>query len=128
MQDLAQGHSEQLAMCMALERLADSLPRCADAAALRAAGEAVVPLMRRARARWLATRQAALPVGTAAALMGELRRQDEEDLAAAEEIRASLGEWREGQACLYAEALGYLLRGFVIARRRRVALERALLF
>ena len=124
MQDLARCQEDQLTMCAALERLADSLPGCADKAALGAVAGAVVPLMRRASAQWIEAGLPALPAWASTALPSEFSRQDEEDLALAEEIDATLREWAERKASLCAEALGYLIRGFVIARRRRVALER----
>ncbi len=62
-----------------------------------------------------------------APLLRDLARQDQDDIGQAEEIQATLNEMKSVRGGLCAEGFGYLLRGFITARRRRVSLDRTLL-
>lgn len=128
--ELAICHEEQLAICLALEMLVDSLPYHADPTSLRRLEKTVVPAMQRSFVQWT------LVCGSAAALanvanmeelLRDMQRQDQEDFGQAEEIAVTFGEWRDSGRTLDPEAMAYLIRGFVTARRRRVALERTLI-
>lgn len=128
-QKLAQCHQEQLELCLALERIADGLPGFPNPDSLRPIDGQIVPMMRRFARQW-AVAFAALAVAVSdtpiAPLLRDVELQDQEDIGQAEEIQTTLNEMKSAQAGLCPEAFGYLLRGFVTSRRRRVSLERAL--
>ncbi|WP_108398977.1 hypothetical protein [Devosia submarina] len=127
--ELAQRHDEQLAICLALETLVDSLPYHVDPTSLRGMKKALVPVMHNCIAQWnlvCGSTAVLAHVASMKELLSDMQRQDQEDLGLAEEIELTLGEWNAGGTSLDPEAMAYLIRGFVTARRRRVALERAL--
>ena len=127
---LARCHQQQLKLCDALEWMADGLPHPPPPGALLNLDGSVSALMRRFAHQWTLS-FAALTVAAAgtpfAPLLDDLARQDQEDIGQAEEIQTTIEEMKSARRSLCPESFGYLLRGFVIARRRRVALDRALL-
>lgn len=128
--NLALCHEEQLAICLALETLVDTLPYHVDPTSLRRMEKAVVSVMHSCFLQWSLVRgstQALANVANMEELLRDMQRQDQEDLGLAEEIQVTLGEWNNGGRSLDPEAMAYLIRGFVTARRRRVVLERALI-
>jgi DNA-binding transcriptional LysR family regulator len=125
--ELARCHDEQLDLCVALELIADELPRLPQARSLRACGEAIVPKMRAFASQWATASQAVAHGSGLALLLENLAQQDQEDIGQAQEIEVTIDEMLSAQKGIGVEAFGYLLRGFITARRRRVSVERALL-
>jgi hypothetical protein len=127
---LARCHQQQLDLCDALEWMADGLPGLPTPGTLLNLDGSVSTKMRRFAQQWAAS-FAALAVAASgtpfAPLLDDLSRQDQEDIGQADEIQATIEELKSGRRTLCPEGFGYLLRGFVVARRRRVALDRALL-
>lgn len=127
---LGRCHQEQLELCRELELIADGLPSLPATEALQLVDGLIVPMMRRFARQWAAT-FAALAVAASdtpfAPLLDDLARQDQDDIGQAEEIQATIDEMKSAGGGLCAEGLGYLLRGFITARRRRVTLDRTLL-
>lgn len=127
---LARCHQQQLDLCDALEWIADCLPGLPAPGALLNLDGSVSTKMRRFAEQWTAS-FAALAVAVSGTpfgpLLEDLSRQDQEDIGQADEIQATIEEMKSGRRTLSPDAFGYLLRGFITARRRRVTLDRALL-
>ena len=127
------GHGEQIGLCQTLERIADALPNDIDPSLCRAAAVSVYKVMthviqveREVLAAEIAERGARRIVDLTATLE-RLARENEEDLSHAEELQETLNELGNGGRTISADAIGYMLRGFFEARRRRIALEREIL-
>lgn len=127
-------HEAQLDLCQVLERIADELPDEADPVLCRQAAASVYSLMedgsrsyREELAPEMATNGGRHLVDFTT-MIARLLRENREDLDHAEELQEVLGNLAKGERqTVSSEALGYMLRGFFEARRRRIALERELL-
>jgi hemerythrin-like domain-containing protein len=116
---------QQMSLCDALERIADSLPHRLDRPHCQQVANLICPLIGRAHAA-----EEALMFPQLAALRGDgcqvverLRLEHIEDECFAEEVQFELQQIATGQPVLAPEATGYMLRGFFEGLRRHVRHE-----
>ncbi|WP_224702325.1 hemerythrin domain-containing protein [Devosia aquimaris] len=127
---LLAGHDEQLAICDTLEQIADGLPHDVDSALCHRTAERLHAVMQEATANERAILGATLvEIGTVRHLdvsrtARRLLRESDEDLSHAEELQDALSTIGTDRPTVCTDALGYMLRGFFEARKRRIALER----
>ena len=127
---LLAGHDEQLAICDTLEQIADRLPNDIDSALCLRTADRLQSIMRQATANERAILGATLvEMGTVRHLdvsrtARRLLRESDEDLGHAEELQEALITIGTDRPTVSTDALGYMLRGFFEARKRRIALER----
>lgn len=125
---LKKAHDAQLALCEALEDIADSLPaninrqKCMYAAKSliplvngvhRYEEETLFPLLEKLRAH----------DGELTEAIARLKFEHVEDECFAEELTDTLTRLGSGDAGVNAEAAGYMLRGFFESIRRHIAFE-----
>lgn len=119
---------QQLNLCDALERIADSLPHRLNHALCMEVANSICPLIRRVHeseeALMFPRIAAAYDAGNQ--LVQQLRLEHVEDECFAEEIQIELMQMTTGQPVLTPEATGYMLRGFFEGLRRHVRHEREL--
>lgn len=127
------GHREQIGLCRTLELIADALPNDLDPALCRAAAGTIHRIMARVvevegeALRREMERDSGHRLMDLTATCQRLLRENAEDLSYAEEVQEALNALSKGHQTMSADALGYMLRGFFEARRRRIALEQEIL-
>jgi len=127
---LEQSYSELLALCDALEAVADSLPHKVNARTCRTLSEALVPLVSQTHQL---EEDALFPLLAASQnpqlsrTLARLREEHISDHSVAAEVSEALHDLSEGQSKLSPDAIGYLLRSFFESMRRHVQSERELL-
>lgn len=127
--DLHDSFVKQLALCDALEEIADSLPYGLNHQRCLRAAQLIGPILRGAHA----TEEAALFPRILAShadggtVVEQLRLEHLEDECFAEEVQYELQLLGCRQPVLAPEATGYMLRGFFECVRRHVRHERELL-
>jgi hemerythrin-like domain-containing protein len=129
---LERAHLDQLALCKALESIADSLPDGLDGRVCAEAARSLGPVTTRAHAL---EEEILFPVLVQSDLMHfdfgptieRLRLEHYEDECFAEELRDVLVSCAQSDPPQSAEAMGYMLRGFFESIRRHIAFERELL-
>lgn len=121
-------HRDQLALCAALEAIADSLPNDIDRPACINAARALGPLITHAHAleedvifpalesRW----QQLTGLGHT---LERLRFEHLEDICFSEELFDALMAYGRGVDTPSPDAFGYMLRGFFESLRRHIAFE-----
>lgn len=122
-------HDLKLALCDALETVADGLPDQFDLQTCMTLSRCILPTIRKAH---LLEEEELFPLllrltGQAPALSASierLRREHCEDEDYAEEITGLLVEFSNHGVAANAETAGYMLRGFFSGLRRHVAFER----
>jgi hemerythrin-like domain-containing protein len=124
-------HEEQLALCSALEEIADSLPANVNRQKCIYAAKALCPLMRSIHQYeenvlfpYLSQRHA--NSGPMLATLSRLKFEHFEDEGYAEELTEALLRLGSGEP-VNNEAVGYMLRGFFEGVRRHIAFEKAYL-
>ncbi|MDB2384179.1 hemerythrin domain-containing protein [bacterium] len=123
--------TEQLALCDALEDIADSLPHDVDSQKSLSLSRALYAQMERAH-QFEEEELFPLLAGALGAdadskeSFRRLRFEHLQDACFAEEISEALREFAVGENSLSPDALGYLLRGFFVGVRRHVEVERDL--
>lgn len=127
-----QTRDELLALCVALERIADSLPNTVDRGACLNAARTLIPLMDRAHRLeedilFPAVTQSGPLVIDVQATFDRLKLDHAGDEYFAEELAETLISCGQGASLQNAEATGYMLRGFFVGLRRHIAFEDALL-
>ncbi len=125
-------HERQLALCAALEGIADTLPDAVDHQHVLQVARALPDLVQRAQRLEedvlfpLLARRATVGVEVEA-MLARLRSEHVEDACYAEDIQEALQALGEGRQARSTESLAYMLRGFFSALRRHVAVESDLL-
>lgn len=133
LREIVLSHREQIGLCRTLERIADALPHDLDPALCRVAAGTIHRVMSRVveveadTLRREMERDSCTRVVDLTATCERLLRENAEDLSYAEEVQEALTELGRGHRTMSADALGYMLRGFFEARRRRIALEEEIL-
>lgn len=128
---LRRAHKEQLALCLELEEIADSLPSNINRQKCLYAAKALGPVIRGAHHYeetvlfpWL-EHHASLRASSET--LERLRYEHFEDECFAEELTDALLKVGSGNP-VNMEAVGYMLRGFFEATRRHIAFESDCLF
>lgn len=127
---IAIGHRDQIGLCKTLERIANTLPDDIDPELCQAAVGSIHRVMTRVvqiEQEAFTSQVATLGARDLAPTIERLLRENIEDLSYAEELQETLAEFGAGHRTIAADALGYMLRGFFEARRRRIALEREII-
>ncbi|MBU1305990.1 MAG: hemerythrin domain-containing protein [Alphaproteobacteria bacterium] len=130
MRQLLAGHDQQLALCETLEQIADALPNDVDTALCHRTAARLHTVMQEATAFEKIVLLESLGgdnIPNSVDLRQTARRllrESDEDLSHAEELQDALNQVGSQRPGLSTDALGYLLRGFFEARKRRIALER----
>ncbi len=127
--EFARGKADQLALCNALEEIADSLPDRIDRSKCLKAAADLGPTIRsihKFEEEVLFPALTALMTDDAvsAKTLERLRFEHCEDECFAEELTEALLDLGHGSTSVNIEATGYMLRGFFEAVRRHVAAER----
>ena len=125
---LKRAHDAQLALCTALEEIADSLPANINRQKCIYAAKALIPLINGIH-RY--EEEALFPMlevkgsgdGEMAEAIARLKFEHVEDECFAEELTDTLGRLGIGDGTVNAEAAGYMLRGFFESIRRHIAFE-----
>ena len=125
---LKKAHDVQLALCEALEEIADSLPANADRQTCANAARSLLPLMNeihRYEEETLFPMLESRSIGDRELADAILRLKGEhvEDACYAEELTDTLTRLGSGDEPMNAEAAGYMLRGFFESIRRHIAFE-----
>lgn len=129
---LHRAHAEQIALCNALEEIADSLPGSIDQKKCLSAARALGPLIKgmhhyeeNTLFPWLERRAAQTHAlgDVLAKTLARLKQEHFEDECFAEELTDTLLKLGSGHP-VNMEATGYMLRGFFEAVRRHIAFER----
>tara|TARA_R110000868_G_scaffold6485_4_gene36713 strand:+ start:1269 stop:1712 length:444 start_codon:yes stop_codon:yes gene_type:complete len=127
---LEQSYSELLALCDALETVADNLPHEINARVCRSLADALEPLVARTHQQEEETLFPLLAASQNPQLSRTLARLREEHLAdhsTAAEVSEALHDLSAGASKLSPDAVGYLLRSFFESMRRHVLSEQELL-
>lgn len=133
LREVVLAHREQIGLCRTLELIADALPHDLDPALCRAAAGTIHRIMARVvevegeALRREMERDSGRRLLDLTATCQRLLRENAEDLSYAEEVQEALNALSKGHHTMSADALGYMLRGFFEARRRRIALEQEIL-
>lgn len=127
-----QGHCSQLALCRAVEAIADGLPHDVDPAQCLTLANALRPIIAHAQQAEEAFLFPALSGINSQwldmpAVLERLRVEHVMDMCHAEDLMAALLAFGRGEPVASAEALGYMCRGFFETLRRHIAFERDLL-
>lgn len=123
--DMARLHEEKLALCAALEGVADDLPAQVDRLRCLTIASNLVPLLRAChRLEEEVVFPAFLAQRDEAAVIDRLKAEHLEDDCAADDLTEMLLAIGHGEAITNPEALGYMLRAFFEATRRHIAFER----
>jgi len=128
---IRQAHGEQLALCVELEEIADSLPASINKQKCIYAAKALCPLIRSIHHYEESVlfphiaRQHAHS-GPMLATLSRLKFEHLEDEGYAEELTEALLRLGSGEP-VNDEAVGYMLRGFFEGVRRHIAFEKAYL-
>lgn len=127
---MAENHACLIAVCDALEAVADSLPNNVDRQQCLLLSRALGPLL--FRTQELEEKQVfpALLRLERLELTGtidRLRLEHQVDLCYAEEVQEMLKSYGEGRQEIAPDAAGFMLRGFFESMRRHIAFERELL-
>ncbi|GMB82169.1 hemerythrin domain-containing protein [Shinella zoogloeoides] len=125
---LKKAHDAQLALCSALEEIADSLPANINRQKCIYAAKSLIPLINGIH-RY--EEEALFPMLETQASGGEemagtiarLKFEHVEDECFAEELTDTLTRLGSGDGSVNAEAAGYMLRGFFESIRRHIAFE-----
>ena len=125
---LKRAHDAQLALCTALEEIADSLPANINRQKCIYAAKALIPLINGIH-RY--EEEALFPMlevkrsgdRDMAEAIARLKFEHVEDECFAEELTDTLGRLGIGDGTVNAEAAGYMLRGFFESIRRHIAFE-----
>ncbi|WP_448114851.1 hemerythrin domain-containing protein [Mesorhizobium amorphae] len=121
-------HDDKLALCMALEKIADALPNDVCRAECLHIASLLLPLLRKAHAYEEDVIFPAFAVaGTEAnpsVTIRRLRAEHVEDESFADEVTEILLAVGHGEPVGNAEALGFMLRGLFETLRRHIAFER----
>lgn len=119
-------HDNKLALCAALEAVADALPESVCRAECLRIASLLVPLLRQAHAYEddviFPAYAAAAP--EAAPTIHRLRVEHVEDESFADEVTEILLAVGHGEPIANAEAMGFMLRGLFETLRRHIAFER----
>jgi len=125
--DVSRIHEEKLALCDALEAIADSLPKVDRFECLRVGSE-LAPAMRRSHefeeSRIIPLYEASDPGATRAVSAARLRAEHLADECAAADVSEELLRIGHGGPVRNPEALGFMLRALFEAQRRHIAFER----
>lgn len=123
--ELREVFDQQMSLCDALERIADSLPHRLDRPHCQQIANVICPLIKRAHASEEALMFPHLTElrGDACQIVERLRLEHIEDECFAEEVQFELQQIATGQPVLAPEATGYMLRGFFEGLRRHVRHE-----
>ena len=129
---VADSHVRQLALCLELERVADSLPGNIDRQRCLYLARAVCRTVAdghslEERNLFPVVEARLVQLADVSSTIERLRWEHMADLCVAEEIRDALMQLGRGEEGPSPETLGYLLRGFFEGVRRHVAFERELL-
>lgn len=127
---MAQNHECLIAVCDALEAVADSLPNNVDRQQCLLLSRALGPLL--FRAQELEEKQVfpallRLERLELAGTIERLRLEHQIDLCYAEEVQEMLKSYGEGRQEIAPDAAGFMLRGFFESMRRHIAFEQELL-
>ncbi len=127
--EMSRSHSRKLALCDALEHLADTLPSALDRLLCLQLASELVPLLRQSH---LHEEQVVFPIfetdgANATARANSIRRlkaEHVEDECSAQDLTDELLVIGHGGTVANPEALGFMLRAFFEALRRHIAFER----
>lgn len=127
--EMSRAHSRKLALCDALERLADSLPLALDRLVVLNLASELVPLLRESHRHEEDAVFPAFEAGGANAIaransIQRLKAEHVEDECAAQDLTDVLLAIGHGGAPENPEALGFMLRAFFETLRRHIAFER----
>ncbi len=129
---MTENHECLMALCAALEAVADSLPNNVDRQQCLLLSRALGPLLYRAQE--LEEKQvfpALLDLGRPrldlAGTIERLRIEHQIDLCYAEEVQEMLKSYGEGHQVIAPDTAGFMLRGFFESLRRHIAFEQELL-
>ena len=125
---LKRAHDAQLALCEALEEIADSLPANVNRQKCLHAAKSLIPLINgihRYEEDTLFPLLEKAPTRDAARIeaIARLKFEHVEDECFAEELTDTLTRLGSGDGTVNAEAAGYMLRGFFESIRRHIAFE-----
>ncbi len=120
--------SDLLALCQALEDIADRLGGTPDKQQCIQISRAIGPLMGQAlsfqeKELLPSLQSAAPPDQTVFKCIDRLKYEHYEDADFALEVAEALMEFGQGTSRLSQDAIGYLLRGFFVSLRRHLAFE-----
>jgi hemerythrin-like domain-containing protein len=124
---LKEAHEAKLALCTALEEIADSLPANVNRQKCMYAAKSLMPLVSGVH-RY--EEETVFPLfqrsgsGDVAGAIERLKFEHVEDECFAEELTDTLTRLGKGDVTVNAEATGYMLRGFFESIRRHIAFER----
>ncbi len=126
---IRQAHEEQLALCIELEEIADSLPAGTNRQKCIYAAKALCPLIRsihqyEENVLFPHLSQQHANSGPMLATLSRLKFEHFEDEGYAEELTEALLRLGSGEP-VNVEAVGYMLRGFFEGVRRHIAFEKA---
>ena len=129
MSRVRQAHDEQLALCIELEEIADSLPASVNRQKCIYAAKALCPLIRsihqyEEHVLFPHISQEHAHSGPMLATLSRLKFEHFEDEGYAEELTEALLRLGSGEPS-NVEAVGYMLRGFFEGVRRHIAFEKA---
>jgi hypothetical protein len=123
--DVTRLHQAKLAICSALEAIADDLPAGVDRFKCLTVASNLVPLLRAChRLEEEVVFPAFLTRRSEAQVIARLKAEHLEDDCAAEDLTETLLAVGHGEAVTNPEAFGYMLRAFFEATRRHIAFER----
>lgn len=119
-------HENKLALCAALESVADALPRGVCRAECLRIASLLVPLLRQAHAYedHIIFPAFAVAAPDADQTIHRLRVEHVEDESFADEVTEILLAVGHGEPIANAEAMGFMLRGLFETLRRHIAFER----
>ena len=125
---LKKAHDAQLALCSALEEIADSLPANIPRQKCIYAAKSLIPLINgihryEEEALFPMLETQASGGGEMAGTIARLKFEHVEDECFAEELTDTLTRLGSGDGSVNAEAAGYMLRGFFESIRRHIAFE-----
>jgi hemerythrin-like domain-containing protein len=129
---MTENHDCLIAVCDALEAVADSLPHNVDRQQCLLLSRALGPLLYRAQEleetqvfpTLLRLNRPRLDI---AGTIDRLRIEHQIDLCYAEEVQEMLKSYGEGRQDIAPDAAGFMLRGFFECLRRHIAFEQELL-
>ena len=125
---LKKAHDAQLALCTALEEIADSLPANVNRQKCIYAAKSLIPLVSGVHryeedAVFPLIESQASDDGELASSIARLKFEHVEDECFAEELTDTLTRLGSGDDTVNAETAGYMLRGFFESIRRHIAFE-----